>query len=63
MKSFAELKKDLFNLLIVKYKDNSNPSAAAAYSLDGFVSYYRDYNESDKIACIIMDIEDVRKGL
>lgn len=63
MRSFAELKKDLFDLLLVKYQGNFNPSAAAAYSLDGFVSYYRNYNENDKVACILMDIEDVKKGL
>ena len=60
MTKFNTLKAELFNLLVVKYKEDINPQAAATFAVEGFTSYYKNSSTKDQIACIEMDIEDVR---
>jgi len=60
MTKFNTLKAELFNLLLVKYKEDMNPQAAATFAVEGFISYYKNASTQEQIACIKMDIEDVR---
>jgi len=61
--TFQEAVKKLFELGLQKYSDSMNPQQAAAFMVDGFVSYYKTADEETKLVCILQDIEDVQRRL
>ena len=63
MSTFNKLKTELFNLLVVKYKEDMHSQAAASFAVDGFISYYKNSSIKDQITCIAMDIEDVKESI